>query len=131
MKIDSASLAGRIYTIMTAVTGAGLVAAWLLAGASGTFGFALGAAISFGNAWWMHRIASSIGTEGRKPVLAAIFAVLRYLVMLAGLYVILDFSESGFYAALAGCFVHIVAVVLGSRLRTHVWDIMSSGLQSY
>ena len=47
-----------------------------------------------------------------SPPAASIFAVLRYFIMLAGLYVILDFSESGFLAALAGCFVHIIAVVL-------------------
>ena len=112
MKIDGSAVAGRIYMIMVAVAGGGLVAAWLLAGSPGALGFALGAAVSFGNAWWMSRIATSIGTEGKKPAVASIFAVLRYLVMLAGLYVILDFSESGFFAALAGCFVHIVAVVL-------------------
>src|SRR3954454_4745440 len=112
MKTDGAAVAGRIYVIMVALTGAGLSAAWLLAGSPGAIGFALGAAVSFGNAWWMHRVAAAIGSQGKKPVMASIFAVLRYLVMLAGLYVIMSFSESGFFAALAGCFVHIVAVVL-------------------
>ena len=112
MRTDGAAVAGRVYKIMAAITGGGIAAAWWLAGPAAALGFALGAAVSFGNAWWMHRIAMSIGVEGRKPATASIFAVLRYFIMLAGLYVILDFSESGFLAALAGCFVHIIAVVL-------------------
>ena len=35
-------------------------------GAAGALGFALGAAVSFGNAWWMHRVSMSIGAEGEK-----------------------------------------------------------------
>ena len=112
MKTDGASVAARVYTIMLALTGAGLAAAWVVLGVPGVLGFGVGAAVSFGNAWWMSRAAMSIGADGRKPGAASLFAVFRYFLMLAGLYVILNVSESGFLAALAGCFVHIIAVVL-------------------
>ena len=81
-------------------------------GPAGAWGFALGSVISFGNAWWTHRIAMSVGPGGEKPAGAALIAVFRYLLMLALLYVILSYSEISFLAALAGCFTHIIAVVL-------------------
>jgi hypothetical protein len=83
-----------------------------LRGAPEALGFAAGAAISFSNAWWMHRVSMSIGLDAEKPKGAPLLAVFRYLMMLGILYVILDYSESGFLFALAGCFVHIIAVVL-------------------
>ncbi len=112
MKTDASAVARRVYTIMAAVAFGGLVGAYLWGGLPGVLGFALGATISFANAWWMHRISESIGVEGRKPGVAPVLAVSRYFVMLVFLYAILRYSESGFLAALAGCFVHIIAVVL-------------------
>jgi ATP synthase I chain len=114
MKTDGIAVARRVYTMMFALAGLGLAAAWFFAGWHGLAGFLAGIAISFGNAWWMARISMSIGapdqTSGQG--FATFLAVLRYLLMLGILYVILNFSETGFLAALAGCFVHIVAVVL-------------------
>lgn len=112
MKIDGPAVARRVYRIMVAVAGAGIVGAWMLWGAAGAWGFTLGSVISFGNAWWIHRVAMSIGPGGGKSGGASLIAVFRYLLMLALLYVILSYSEIGFLAALAGCFLHIVAVVL-------------------
>jgi hypothetical protein len=112
MKTDGGSVARRVYLIMAAVAGGGIAGAWMLLGAAGALGFALGTILSFGNAWWTHRVAMSIGPEGERPGGASLVAVFRYLLMLALLYVILGYSETGFLAALAGCFVHIVAVVL-------------------
>jgi ATP synthase I subunit len=112
MKTDGAAVARRVYVIMAAVAGGGVAGAWMLWGAPGAWGFALGSVISFGNAWWTHRIALSIGPGGEKPGGASLIAVFRYLLMLALLYVILSYSEIGFLAALAGCFTHIIAVVL-------------------
>jgi hypothetical protein len=112
MKTDGGAVARRVYRIMAALVGGGAVGAWMFWGAPGAAGFLLGSAISFGNAWWTHRVAMSIGPGGEKPGGASFFAVSRYLLMLAILYVILNYSEIGFLAALAGCFVHIAAVVL-------------------
>ena len=114
MKTDGTAVARRVYALMLALTGTGLAAAWFFAGPHGVAGFLVGAAISFGNAWWMHRLSMSIGAQQRPSGIgpAQLLAVLRYLVMLGILYVILSFSETGFLAALAGCFVHIAAVVL-------------------
>ncbi|HYI94761.1 MAG TPA: ATP synthase subunit I [Bryobacteraceae bacterium] len=114
MKTDGIAVARRVYTMMFALAGMGLAAAWFFAGWPGFAGFFAGVAISFGNAWWMARLSMSIGSverpSGSGP--AALVAVFRYLLMLGILYVILSVSETGFLAALAGCFVHIVAVVL-------------------
>jgi hypothetical protein len=112
MNIDAPIVARRVYTIMVAVACGGVCAAFVWAGVPGLLGFLAGCAISFANAWWMHRISMSIGDDGRKPRAAPLFAVFRYFAMLALLYGILMYSEPGFLAALAGCFVHIVAVVL-------------------
>lgn len=112
MKTDASSVARRVYTIMLALTGAGLAGAVAFRGAPAGLGFAAGAAISFANAWWMHRVSQSIGQDSERPKGAPLLAVFRYLMMGVVLYVILDYSETGFLAALAGCFVHIIAVVL-------------------
>jgi hypothetical protein len=112
MKTDAPAVARRIYTIMGAVASGGIIGAFAIWGATEALGFTAGAAISFANAWWMHRVSMSIGQDGDRPKGAPLLAVFRYLMMLGILYVILDYSESGFLAALAGCFVHIIAVVL-------------------
>jgi hypothetical protein len=112
MKTDAPAVARRIYTIMAALTSGGIIGAFVLWGMPEALGFTAGAVISFANAWWMHRVSMSIGQDAEKPKGAPLLAVFRYLIMLGILYVILDYSESGFLAALAGCFVHIIAVVL-------------------
>jgi hypothetical protein len=112
MRTDAPAVARRVYTNMAAVACGGFAGAWLFWGAAGVSGFAAGTAMSFANAWWMHRIAASVGLEGQNTGGAPLLAVFRYLGMLAVLYGILNFSETGFLAALAGCFVHIIAVVL-------------------
>src|SRR5690348_5213686 len=105
MKIDGGAVARRVYLIMLALAGGGIVGAWMLWGPAGASGFAFGCLISFGNAWWTHRTAMSIGPGGEKPGGASLIAVFRYLLILALLYVILSYSEIGFLAALAGCFI--------------------------
>lgn len=114
MKTDGDAVARRVNTFMFTLAATGLVIAWFLQGLPAVLGFLAGVAISFGNAWWMRRISMSIGNPGqsRGSGPASILAVFRYFLMLGILYVILNVSETGFLAALAGCFVHIVAVVL-------------------
>ena len=65
MKTDGAAVAGRVYMIMACAYGRWSRRRGFPARAAGP-GF-VGAAVSFGNAWWMHRIAMSIGAEGRNP----------------------------------------------------------------
>src|SRR6476659_3831616 len=110
MKIDGGAVARRVYVIMLALAGGGIVGAWMLWGPAGAWGFAFGCLISFGNAWWTHRLVMSVGPGGKKAG-APLIAIFRYLLMFALLYVILSYSEIGFLAALAGCFTHITAVV--------------------
>jgi hypothetical protein len=112
MKTEAPAVARRIYLIMFALAAGGIVGAFALWGLPAALGFAGGSAISFGNAWWMHRVSMSIGQDAERPKGAPLLAVFRYLAMGGILYAILSYSESGFLAALAGCFVHIIAVVL-------------------
>ncbi|HYP06526.1 MAG TPA: ATP synthase subunit I [Bryobacteraceae bacterium] len=112
MRTDATAVARRVYSFMAALATGGLVVAVAVWGAQVALGFAIGVIISFGNAWWMHRVSMSIGQDSERPKGAPLLAVFRYLMMGGILYAILNFSESGFLAALAGCFVHIIAVVL-------------------
>src|SRR5687767_5257874 len=112
MKTDAPAVARRIYIIMVAVAPGGLAGAFFLYGSHAFLGFLVGTLISFGNAWWVHRVTSSIGQETTRGKGAPLLAVFRYLIMAGILYAILNLSETGFLAALAGCFVHIIAVVL-------------------
>jgi ATP synthase I chain len=113
MRIEGERVAGRLYKLMGALTASGIIASWVWFGSAGALGFAVGAAISFANAYWMHRLVRAIGDPARKPSKPSIvFALLRYIIMLVSLYAIFRVSETGFLTALAGCFVHIAAVVL-------------------
>ena len=67
MKTDGGAVARRVYLIMAAIAGGGIAGAWMFWGMPGALGFTLGSVISFGNAWWTHRIAMSIGPAGENP----------------------------------------------------------------
>jgi hypothetical protein len=112
MRTDGSAVARRVYILMAALAGGGVAGAYWIWGPEGAMGFLAGVAMSFGNAYWMHRVTQSIGTDNKKPGAASTLAVFRYLLMAVILYGILNISETGFLAALAGCFVHIAAVVL-------------------
>ena len=113
MRTDGERVAGRLYKLMGALAMSGVVLSWILFGAAGALGFGIGSAISFANGYWMHRLVWAIGDPGRKPSRPSIiFALLRYIIILVALYAIFRVSETGFLTALAGCFVHIAAVVL-------------------
>ena len=107
----------RVNLCMAGLTAMGAaVAAWYW-GIPGLIGFIAGAAISFLNFRWMARLVFSIGQTDEdtgkplKPVSAVLLAM-RYLLFGAVGYGIFVFSEVGFLATLAGCCVHIAAVIL-------------------
>ena len=95
--------------VLSALGLAGAYAGW---GLPAVAGFAAGSAIAYLNFRWMAQLVRSIGEpEGRKPA-SAILLTFRYLLFAAAGYGIFRYSEIGFLAALAGCFVHIAAVIL-------------------
>ena len=95
---------------MFALAIGGSIAAGWQWGLPGVIGFAAGCGISFLNFRWMTGLAMSLGGPA-KPVSALLLAF-RYLLFAAVGYGIFRFSETGFLAALAGCCVHIAAVIL-------------------
>ena len=107
----------RLNVMMAALTIPGIVVAGTYWGWAGAVGFAAGAAVSFLNASWMAAIVFSIGavapaTETQVKPVSALLLGGRYLLFAALGYVIFKYSEIGFLAALAGCFIHIAAVLL-------------------
>jgi hypothetical protein len=80
-------------------------------------GFLLGAMASWANFHWLKRLVMALsqasaapGKSPRKRV-AVIFG-LRYLLLAAGAYAIVNYSEFSLAAALAGLFVAVAAVVI-------------------
>jgi hypothetical protein len=107
----------RLSIMMAALTIPGIVITGIYWGLPGALGFAAGAAVSFLNARWMAAIVFSVGsidpaTQERVKTVPALLLGGRYLLFAALGYVIFRYSEIGFLAALAGCFVHIAAVLL-------------------
>ena len=110
-------LVRRVNIIMAGLSAAGVLASGIYWGAAGAIGFSAGAAVSFLNFRWMAAIVFAIGAldattqKPLKPVSALLLGG-RYLLFGAIGYVIFVYSETGFLAALAGCCIHIAAVLL-------------------
>ena len=66
------------------------------------------------NLWFFHRLVASVGvtTEEGPTRASAVLLGARYLIFGAAGYVIVDSFEASLPAALIGCFVAIVAVLL-------------------
>ena len=107
-------LVRRVNLFMAALSTLGLAAAGAYWGVAGAVGFAAGTVVSFLNFRWMTAIVMAMGRDNpteAKPVPALLLGG-RYLLFGAIGYVIFKYSETGFLAALAGCFIHIAAVLL-------------------
>jgi hypothetical protein len=111
-RTPEARIAGRVYRMMAVIAASGVPAAWWIAGFEAAIGFGAGAAISFLNFRWLSQLASSIGGPRPYKRRSAILLASRYLIFAAAGYVIFVYSETGFLAALAGCCIHIAAVIL-------------------
>ena len=106
---------GRIRFLIAFLSGAGTLAAVVFGGWRWALGFMLGAAAGYLNFRWLKKLVDSLGETARgKPPRArvAMFLGLRYLLLAAGGYVILNFSALSLAAALIGLFVPAAAVVL-------------------
>jgi hypothetical protein len=105
---------GRISRWMLALTLAGVAAGWLLSGWTWAAGFLAGAIASYLNFRWLKQLVESLGDTGNRRPRARVVLLLglRYLLLAAGAYVIVNFSTLSLTAALAGLFVAVAAVIV-------------------
>ena len=105
-----------MYRWMAAITVIGTIAAFVYRGLPSGAGFLLGAVFSVLNFWFWHRLVRRIGEikhpeEGPRKASSVLFG-LRYLLFGLAAYGILHHIEGSLFAALAGCFVAVAAVIL-------------------
>jgi len=118
MDRDSAFLdraLARIDILLAFLTIAGLIAASVRGGWKWAVGFLLGAAASWMNFRWLKQMVNSLGqaAAGKPPkARVAVFLGLRYLLLAAAGYVILNYSKLSLAAGLIGLFVPAAAVIL-------------------
>jgi hypothetical protein len=91
------------------VTGGIVAFAWL--GWHAGFGFAIGAIAAWFNFRWLKGFVAGLGPGG-KPGRFSLFFAFRYIILAAGAYVILRYSEASLPAALTGLFVPLAAVIV-------------------
>jgi hypothetical protein len=106
---------GRIQTSIAVLSGAGAIAAFLYGGWRWAVGFALGAGASWVNFRWLKQLANSLGEAmtGKRPkVRVAVFLGLRYLLLAAAGYVILNFTALSLAAGFVGLLVPVAAAIL-------------------
>jgi hypothetical protein len=106
---------GRIHMVMAGLSAAGMIASAVYGGWRWMAGFLLGAVGSWINFRWLKQLVNSLGEiAGKKPPKArvAVFLGLRYLLLAAAGYVILNYSTLSLWAALIGLFVPAAAVIL-------------------
>jgi hypothetical protein len=107
----------RIERWTLALALAGAAAGSLALGWRWGAAFLLGAMTSWVNFRWMKRFVAALGqaaTAPKKPPrkrVAVVFGM-RYLLLAAGAYVIVNYSGLSLAAALAGLFVSVAAVVI-------------------
>ncbi len=105
----------RIQFLIVFLSGTGALVTAIFGGWRWALGFILGAAAGYLNFRWLKKLVDSLGVAMRsKPPRArvAVLLGLRYLLLAAGGYVILNFSALSLAAALIGLFVPAAAVVL-------------------
>jgi hypothetical protein len=105
----------RIHNFMAVLGAAGTVASGLYGGWRWMAGFLLGAGASWINFRWLKQLVNSIGETAAKKTpktRVAVFLGMRYLLLAAAGYVILNYSTLSLWAALIGLFVPAAAVIL-------------------
>ena len=109
-----ATAVARIGRWMAVLAAAGTLGLLVWRGWPWAGGFLLGAAASYLNFRWLKQVVEALGGAGGKPPRARVAVVLglRYLLLGAAGYVILNFSALSLAAALAGLFVAVAAVIL-------------------
>ena len=104
----------RIARNTAALAAAGCLAGLLLRGWKWALAYLLGAAASTLNFYWLKRMADGVAgaAKVRPSSKFAVLIGLRYVVLAAGAYAILNFTSLSLPAALIGLFVPVAAVIL-------------------
>ena len=104
----------RMTAMMGGLSGAGCLVGWALRGWRWGIAYLLGAAASGLNFYWLKRVVDALSgaSKTRPSPKFAIVIGLRYLLLGAGAYVIVNFTSLSLRAALAGLFVPVAAVIL-------------------
>ena len=106
---------GRIQVLIVFLSGTGALVTAISGGWRWGLGFVVGAAAGYLNFRWLKKLVDSLGVaiHGKPPrARVAVLLGLRYLLLAAGGYVILNFSALSLAAALIGLFVPAAAVIL-------------------
>jgi len=103
----------RITRGSLALAAAGCVVCLILRGWTAAVAFLLGAVASYLNFRWLKKLVDALGGAAhmRPSPRFAILIGLRYLLLAAGAYVIVNFTALSLPAALTGLFVPVAAVV--------------------
>jgi hypothetical protein len=118
MDLDEHYLArsvGRMYVSMAVMSAAGILALLMWQDWRWAAGFGLGAGASWLNFRWLKKLVDALGQQPQGKRLknrTAVLLGLRYLILAAAGYGILNFSEISLTAALVGLFVSAAAVIL-------------------
>jgi hypothetical protein len=104
----------RIARATVALAAAGCLVCLILRGWRWAVAYLLGAAASYLNFRWLKRLVDALGgaLSARPSPKFAILIGLRYLLLGAGAYAIVNFTSLSLPAALIGLFVPVAAVIL-------------------
>jgi len=104
----------RIARGTAALAAAGCLVCLILRGWTWALAYLLGAAASYLNFRWLKRVADALGgaLTARPSPKFAILIGLRYALLGAGAYVIVNFTSLSLPAALIGLFVPVAAVII-------------------
>jgi hypothetical protein len=121
----------RIRRIMLALIAAGTVACLVFFRWQVTAGFLLGAIISYVNQRWLERAIEALGERitqqqsSERGGFLVVRAVLRYVMIAAGAYVIFNVSLAGLYGFLGGVCLPIAAIAC--EVAAEVFIMLRSG----
>ncbi|HLY17846.1 MAG TPA: ATP synthase subunit I [Bryobacteraceae bacterium] len=103
----------RISRGAAVLAAAGCLAGFFWRGWRWAAAYLLGAAASYLNFRWLKRVVDALGPAAHARLSArfAILMGLRYLLLAAGAYVIVNFTTLSLPGALAGLFVPVAAVI--------------------
>ena len=103
----------RLHYYLAVLALVGFFAFGLFKGWPGALGFALGALASYWNFRRLHSVVNLLGTPNSTGLLGAVaWMLFRFIVLVAGAFVILKFTKISLNAAAVGLFLSVGAVVL-------------------